>query len=76
MSLNNTVYWVVTPCHLLEIYRCFSTSVNFYQTTQHHTQEDSTLYSHCCNNLKSLKLIQLKSVIKTDTNILPKNMVR
>lgn len=29
------------------------TSVNFYQTTQHHNPESYTLHSHCHNNHKS-----------------------
>jgi hypothetical protein len=55
-----TVFWVVAPCSLVEIYRRFrgacvlmieatsisETSINFYQTTRRNNPEDSHLYIH------------------------------
>jgi hypothetical protein len=33
--------------------RSSETSVNFYRATWRHIREDATLYSHCCESLKS-----------------------
>lgn len=45
-------FWDVLPHSLV----CFEAmSVNYYQTTWHHTPQDSTLHSHHCVDLKSHK---------------------
>jgi hypothetical protein len=36
----------------------FETLVNICQTTQHHISEDSTLHSHCHDNLNRTKTVQ------------------
>jgi hypothetical protein len=45
--------------HLTEEVPSSETSVNFYQTTQCHTLEDSTLHSYHCENLKSHKWLEV-----------------
>jgi hypothetical protein len=64
------VFWVVTPCSLVEVYRRFrdamivlmmeaasntETSVNFYQTTWRNNPEDSHPRTRRRENLKSHK---------------------
>jgi hypothetical protein len=42
MTMKFTVFWDVTPCSLVEIFRHFgATSVNMYQTTWRHNTGDS-----------------------------------
>jgi hypothetical protein len=66
--MRMTVFWVVAPCSLVEVYRRFigacslhhqgdrpETSVNFYQTTRHNNPEDSHLHTHRRENLESHK---------------------
>jgi hypothetical protein len=61
-----TVFWVVAPCSLIDVYRRFKgalpdngaaiaseTSVNFYHTTQCNNPEDSHLHTRRHENLKS-----------------------
>jgi hypothetical protein len=57
--MKMTVFWVVAPCRLVDVYRRFrgaywlhqqsdraETSVNFYQTTRRNNPEDSYLQNH------------------------------
>jgi hypothetical protein len=39
-QMENTIFWGVTPCSLVEVRRCLcEMSVNFYQTAQCHIPE-------------------------------------
>jgi hypothetical protein len=64
--MDMAVFWVVTPCSLVEVYQLFrgiirmmeaartsETLVNFYQTTRRYNPEDSHLRTHRRENLKS-----------------------
>jgi hypothetical protein len=62
--MTMAVFWDVTPCSLLEVYRRFialtmdaagtsETSVNFYRTTRRYNPEDNHRHTHRCENLKS-----------------------
>jgi hypothetical protein len=65
------VFWVVTPCSLVEVYQrfrgpcclhhqgdsSFETLVNFYQTTWRYNPEDRHLRTNRRENLKSYQLI-------------------
>jgi hypothetical protein len=60
-----TVFWVVAPCSLVEVFqrsiiaqlmeaaRTSETLVKLYQTTRLYNPEDSHLRTHCRENLKS-----------------------
>jgi hypothetical protein len=53
VDVKNTIFWDVIPCSLVKVYQdSCRPSVNFYETTQHQTPEDSTLDSLCCESLK------------------------
>jgi hypothetical protein len=66
-TINNmkmAVFWVVAPCSLVDINRCFrgaccfhhqsdKTSINIYQTTRRNKPEDSSLHTRRLENLKS-----------------------
>jgi hypothetical protein len=58
-SMKMAVFWIVTSCSLVEVYRRFivlmmeaastsKTSVNFYRTTRHNTPEDSHVHMSSC----------------------------
>jgi hypothetical protein len=51
-TIINTVFWDVKPCSLVEFCRRFiKTSVYCDQATRRHIPEDTTLRSHCGENL-------------------------
>jgi hypothetical protein len=68
------VFWVVTPCSLVEvsiiraalIMEAAKTSetVNVCHTTRRNNPEDSHLHTRCRENLKSYKKIQLCPFVK------------
>jgi hypothetical protein len=73
-----SVFWIVAPCSLVEVYRCFrgtcsalmmeaastsETFVNFYQTTRRYSPEDCHLHSRRREHLKSYNC---RYVIRSD----------
>jgi hypothetical protein len=58
---KTTVFWVVAPCSLVELYQCFRGPccflVQLYQTTRCYNPEDSHLHTHRRENLKSNLII-------------------
>jgi hypothetical protein len=66
-NMTNTIFWDVTPCCLVDVYRCFDGSfclhpqcrisqkkwgLYFCWTGRHHTPKYNVLHSQLCENLK------------------------
>jgi hypothetical protein len=76
----------MVPCSLVNVYWCskeicwthilwrwsqFRTSVNVYQTTWHHTPEDSGLHSHCHENFSLKKWCRGSAYLDTVMKVCP-----